>query len=136
MIGSKFNKEIEDLFPHLKLVNSPSDQIGSTVSNAFAKVVHEVKMMSLSNAFSEDDIVSFDERLKKYLNMSISQNLEYTAEPKIDGLSLSIRYEDGRLVLASKGDGSIGENVTKCKTIADIPHTNKCQTFGSSRRSV
>ena len=90
------NKEIEDLFPHLKLVNSPSDQIGSTVSNAFAKVVHEVKMMSLSNAFSEDDIVSFDERLKKYLNMSGSQNLEYTAEPKIDGLSLSIRYAEGR----------------------------------------
>ena len=118
------NKEIEDLFPHLKLVNSPSDQIGSTVSNAFEKVVHEVKMMSLSNAFSEDDIVSFDERLKKYLNMSGSQNLEYTAEPKIDGLSLSIRYEDGRLVLAStRGDGSVGENVTEnAKTIADIPH--------------
>jgi len=119
------NKEIEDLFPHLKLVNSPSDQIGSTVSNAFAKVVHEVKMMSLSNAFSEDDIVSFDERLKRYLNMSGTQNLEYTAEPKIDGLSLSIRYEDGRLVLAStRGDGSVGENVTEnAKTISDIPHT-------------
>ena len=119
------NKEIEDLFPHLKLVNSPSDQIGSTVSNAFAKVVHEVKMMSLSNAFSEDDIVSFDERLKRYLNMSGTQNLEYTAEPKIDGLSLSIRYEDGRLVLAStRGDGSVGENVTEnAKTISDIPQT-------------
>ena len=119
------NKEIEDLFPHLKLVNSPSDQIGSTASNAFAKVVHEVKMMSLSNAFSEDDIVSFDERLKRYLNMSGTQNLEYTAEPKIDGLSLSIRYEDGRLVLAStRGDGSVGENVTEnAKTISDIPQT-------------
>ena len=81
--------------------------------------------MSLSNAFSEDDIVSFDERLKRYLNMSGTQNLEYTAEPKIDGLSLSIRYEDGRLVLAStRGDGSVGENVTEnAKTISDIPQT-------------
>lgn len=121
------NREIEDRFPHLKLENSPSDKIGSTVSAAFSKVVHEVKMMSLSNAFSAEDILNFDERLKRYLNMPNSQHLEYTAEPKIDGLSLSIRYENGRLVLAStRGDGTLGENVTEnAKTIADIPHTIK-----------
>ena len=121
------NREIEHRFPRLKLANSPSDKIGSTVSSAFSKVVHEVKMMSLSNAFSTDDILNFDERLKRYLNMPSTQNLEYTAEPKIDGLSLCIRYEDGQLVLAStRGDGSIGENVTEnAKTIADIPHSIK-----------
>ena len=118
------NKEIEDLFPHLKLVNSPSDQIGSTVSNAFAKVVHEVKMMSLSNAFSEDDIVSFDERLKRYLNMSDAQNLEYTAEPKIDGISASLTYKSGKLKRGlSRGNGEEGEDITlNLKTISDIPH--------------
>ncbi|MDC3129040.1 NAD-dependent DNA ligase LigA [Paracoccaceae bacterium] len=121
------NREIEHRFPSLKLANSPSDKIGSKVSSAFSKVVHEVKMMSLSNAFSTEDIFNFDERLKRYLNMPSTQSLEYTAEPKIDGLSLCIRYEDGQLVLAStRGDGSIGENVTEnAKTIADIPHTIK-----------
>ena len=121
------NREIEHRFPSLKLANSPSDKIGSTVSSAFSKVIHEVKMMSLSNAFSNEDIFNFDERLKRYLNMPSAQHLEYTAEPKIDGLSLCIRYEDGYLVLAStRGDGSIGENVTEnAKTIADIPHTIK-----------
>ena len=121
------NREIEHRFPSLKLANSPSDKIGSKVSSAFSKVVHEVKMMSLSNAFSTEDIFNFDERLKRYLNMPSTQSLEYTAEPKIDGLSLCIRYEDGQLVLAStRGDGSIGENVTEnAKTIADIPHKLK-----------
>ncbi len=117
------NQEIETRFPDLKLATSVSDQVGTPVSSGFGKVEHAVRMLSLSNAFDDDDIGEFDNRIRKFLRLS-SDKIEYTAEPKIDGLSLSLRYENGVLVQATtRGDGSIGENVTKnAKTIKDIPH--------------
>jgi DNA ligase (NAD+) len=117
------NAAIEARFPDLKRADSPSDQVGAVVADGFGKVPHAVRMLSLGNAFSDEDVTDFDERLRKYLGLSADQPLRYTAEPKIDGLSLSLRYEDGTLVqAATRGDGAVGENVTaNARTIADIP---------------
>ncbi|TNF19499.1 MAG: NAD-dependent DNA ligase LigA [Rhodobacteraceae bacterium] len=117
------NAEIEARFPELKRADSPSDQIGAAPSEGFAKVAHEVRMMSLGNAFSEEDVTDFDAGIRRYLNWPEDDPLAYTAEPKIDGLSLSLRYESGRLVrAATRGDGETGENVTaNARTIATIP---------------
>ena len=117
------NAEIETAFPHLKRADSPSDQVGAAPAEGFGKIVHAVAMLSLGNAFAEDDVHDFDARIRKYLGISGQEALSYTAEPKIDGLSLSLRYESGRLVhAATRGDGTTGENVTEnARTIADIP---------------
>ncbi len=119
------NAEIETSFPHLKRSDSPSLQVGATPSEGFGKVAHAVRMLSLSNAFSDEDVGEFDDFIRKYLNVGPDARLAYTAEPKIDGLSLSLRYENGRLVqAATRGDGEVGENVTEnARTIADIPQT-------------
>jgi DNA ligase (NAD+) len=115
------NAAIEARFPRLKRSDSPSDQVGAAPSGAFAKVVHAVRMLSLENAFADGDIAEFDQSLRRFLNRA--ESVAYTAEPKIDGLSLSLRYEAGRLVsAATRGDGAVGENVTaNALTIADIP---------------
>ncbi len=115
------NADIEARFPALKRADSPSDQVGATVADGFGKVRHEVRMLSLENAFADADIVDFEDRIRKYLGHAGA--LTYTAEPKIDGLSLSLRYEQGRLMqAATRGDGEVGENVTEnARTIADIP---------------
>ncbi|MCR9114618.1 MAG: NAD-dependent DNA ligase LigA, partial [Rhodobacteraceae bacterium] len=104
--------------------DSPSEQVGASPAEGFAKVTHAVRMMSLSNAFEDSDITEFDDRIRRYLGMADEAPLAYTAEPKIDGLSLSLRYENGRLVqAATRGDGAVGENVTaNARTITDIPH--------------
>lgn len=117
------NAAIEAAFPHLKRADSPSDQIGAPVSETFAKVRHAVRMLSLSNAFSDQDITDFDDTVRRYLGLRDGEPLDYTAEPKIDGLSLSLRYVGGSLVqAATRGDGETGENVTaNARTIADIP---------------
>ena len=117
------NAAIEARFPDLKRADSPSDQVGAVVADGFGKVPHAVRMLSLGNAFSDEDVTDFDERLRKYLGLGADQPLRYTAEPKIDGLSLSLRYEDGTLVqAATRGDGAVGENVTaNARTITDIP---------------
>ncbi|WP_416236634.1 NAD-dependent DNA ligase LigA [Yoonia sp. 72] len=117
------NAAIEDRFPDLKRADSPSEQIGAAVADGFGKVPHAVRMLSLGNAFSDDDVADFDERVRKYLGLTADQPLRYTAEPKIDGLSLSLRYENGALVqAATRGDGAVGENVTaNARTITDIP---------------
>ncbi|WVX49239.1 DNA ligase [Roseobacter fucihabitans] len=117
------NVAIEKIFPHLKRADSPSEQIGAAPADGFSKVTHAVAMLSLSNAFDDEDIVDFDARVRKYLGKSADEKLEYTAEPKIDGLSLSLRYESGHLVqAATRGDGAVGENVTaNARTITDIP---------------
>ena len=117
------NAEIEARFPALKRADSPSDQVGSAPSEGFAKVAHAVRMLSLGNAFDGEDITEFDTRIRKYLGLGAEDALAYTAEPKIDGLSLSLRYENGLLVqAATRGDGSVGENVTaNARTIDDIP---------------
>ncbi len=121
------NAAIEARFPALKRDDSPGDQVGAAPSEGFSKITHEVAMLSLSNAFDESDVIEFDGRIRKYLGIEAQSGLMYTAEPKIDGLSLSVRYEDGQLVHAvTRGDGAVGENVTaNARTIADIPQTLK-----------
>ncbi len=117
------NTELEKAFPHLKRSDSPSDSVGAPASENFEKVHHAERMFSLSNAFEYSDVVNFDDSIRRFLGLK-NEILEYTAEPKIDGLSLSLRYERGTLVqAATRGDGVIGENVTEnAKTISDIPH--------------
>jgi DNA ligase (NAD+) len=117
------NAEIEARFPELKRSDSPSDQVGAAPAEGFGKITHSVRMMSLANAFEDDDIRDFDARIRAYLNLDPKAPLAFTAEPKIDGLSLSLRYENGELVqAATRGDGEVGENVTaNARTIADIP---------------
>ncbi|EEB86245.1 NAD-dependent DNA ligase LigA [Roseobacter sp. GAI101] len=117
------NTEIETRFPSLKRADSPTEQIGATPSEGFSKVRHEVPMLSLGNAFEDEDVVEFDGRIRKYLGLPSDADLDFTAEPKIDGLSLSLRYENGLLVqAATRGDGAVGENVTaNARTIQTIP---------------
>ena len=118
------NAAIEARFPQLKRSDSPSDQVGGALAEGFSKVAHEVRMLSLGNAFDDADVAEFDERVCKYLGLDPGA-VAYTAEPKIDGLSLALRYEDGKLVqAATRGDGEVGENVTaNARTIEDIPHS-------------
>lgn len=115
------NAAIEARFPGVKHPDSPSEQVGAELAEGFGKIRHEVRMLSLENAFEASDVAEFEDRIRKYLGHS--GPLAYTAEPKIDGLSLSLRYEHGVLVqAATRGDGETGENVTdNARTIADIP---------------
>jgi len=117
------NTAIEARFPDLKRADSPSDRVGAPVQSGFAKIRHAERLMSLANAFADSDVVEFVARVRKFLGLSESDELAFTAEPKIDGLSLSLRYENGRLVqAATRGDGEIGENVTaNARTVSDIP---------------
>lgn len=117
------NAAIEARFPELKRPDSPSDQVGAAPAEGFGKVVHRVPMLSLSNEFSSEGIYDFDLRVRRYLSLSAESPLDYVAEPKIDGLSLSLRYEKGRLVqAATRGDGEVGENViANALTVSDIP---------------
>lgn len=118
------NAAIEARFPNLIRHDSPSDQVGGPVASGFGKITHDVRMLSLGNAFTDEDVTEFDTSIRKYLGLDAGAPLIYTAEPKIDGLSLSLRYEKGVLVqAATRGDGSVGENVTaNARTIVDIPH--------------
>jgi DNA ligase (NAD+) len=117
------NAAIESRFADLKRADSPSDIVGGALAEGFGQVVHRVRMLSLGNAFSAEEVVEFDARVRRFLNLAEEQPLAYTAEPKIDGLSLSLRYERGVLVqAATRGDGEMGEDVTaNARTIADIP---------------
>ncbi|MEC9198453.1 MAG: NAD-dependent DNA ligase LigA [Pseudomonadota bacterium] len=119
------NAAIEARFPDLKRDDSPTEQVGAAPAEGFGKITHAVRMMSLANAFDEEELADFDDGIRRYLGLSADAELLYTAEPKIDGLSLSLRYESGVLVhAATRGDGSVGENVTaNARTIADIPET-------------
>jgi DNA ligase (NAD+) len=119
------NLAIEEMFPHLKRTDSPTEQVGGPLAEGFSKIRHEVRMLSLGNAFDDDDVAEFDTRIRKYLGLSEADALTYTAEPKIDGLSLSLRYENGALIYAAtRGDGEVGENVTaNAKMVASIPQT-------------
>ncbi|MEM5516651.1 NAD-dependent DNA ligase LigA [Henriciella sp. AS95] len=117
------NLEIEARFPHLKRSDSPSERVGIEVSEAFSKVTHGVPMLSLDNAFSDEDVEEFVARIRRYLGLADTEELVITAEPKIDGLSLSLTYENGKLVrAATRGNGQVGEDVTtNARTIEDIP---------------
>ena len=118
---------IEARFPDLRTLESLSLKVGAAPARGFAKVRHAVPMLSLQNAFSEEDVVEFVARIRRFLSLKDDQPVAFTAEPKIDGLSMSLRYEDGELVrAATRGDGSEGEDVTaNVKTIEDVPHKLK-----------
>ncbi len=116
------NAAIEGRFPEAKLSDSPTEQIGAAPAEGFGKITHSLPMLSLENAFADEDVQDFETRIRSFLGFA--DQLTFTAEPKIDGLSLSLRYENGNLVsAATRGDGEVGEDVTaNARTIADIPH--------------
>ena len=115
------NAAIEQRFPHLIRDNSPSLRVGAARAEQFAPVEHGVPMLSLDNAFSDADTAEFDARVRRFLRLE--EEVAYTAEPKIDGLSASLRYENGVLVRgATRGDGRVGEDVTEnLRTLSEIP---------------
>ena len=119
------NNALEAKYPHLVRADSPSKQVGSAATGHLAKVAHAKPMLSLDNAFADEDVEEFVGRVRRFLALTDDVEVAMTAEPKIDGLSCSLRYEKGRLVqAATRGDGSIGEDVTaNVRTIADIPET-------------
>jgi len=114
---------IEAKFPDLRTLDSLSRKVGAAPARGFAKVRHAVPMLSLDNAFSDEDVSDFVGRIRRFLNLKADDDITFTAEPKIDGLSMSLRYEDGVLVkAATRGDGAEGEDVTaNVKTIKDVP---------------
>ncbi len=115
--------EIEDEYPELATVESPTQRVGAAPAEKFAKVIHKVPMLSLGNVFDEEEVRDFLDRVRRFLGLGADDPLEVTAEPKIDGLGISLRYENGRLVsAATRGDGTEGENVTaNVLTIKSIP---------------
>jgi DNA ligase (NAD+) len=107
------NRAIEARFPDLVRSDSPSHRVGAAPSATFSKVRHSVPMLSLGNAFADEDVTEFVTRVRRFLSLAADEPLAVTAEPKIDGLSISLRYEKGVLVgAATRGDGAEGENVT------------------------
>ncbi|MCF6220123.1 MAG: NAD-dependent DNA ligase LigA [Robiginitomaculum sp.] len=116
---------IEAEFPELATKDSPSQNVGAKPSGKFGKITHVVPMLSLDNAFDEGDVRDFAARVRRFLSMDKDTPLAFTAEPKIDGLSASIRYENGELVsAATRGDGRIGEDITaNIRTLKNVPHT-------------
>lgn len=118
------NAGIEARFPDLRRPDSPALRVGAAPAEGFAEITHARRMLSLANGFAPEDIAEFDSQVRSFLGLAPEAPLAFTAEPKIDGLSLSVRYERGRLVqAATRGDGATGENVTaNALTIRDIPH--------------
>lgn len=121
------NAAIEARFPELIRSDSPSRRVGAAPAGKFKKVRHAVPMLSLDNAFAEQDVVDFVARIRRFLKLSEDEKLAFSAEPKIDGLSMSLRYEKGKLITAAtRGDGAEGEDVTaNIRTLKDIPQTLK-----------
>ena len=118
------NRELEERFPKLVRADSPSKRLGAApATSGLAKVTHARPMLSLENAFAEQEVADFVARVKRFLNLPADTFVTMTAEPKIDGLSCSLRYETGELALAAtRGDGTVGEDVTaNARTIGDIP---------------
>ncbi|MCG8503247.1 MAG: NAD-dependent DNA ligase LigA [Sphingomonadales bacterium] len=118
------NASIEARFPELVREDSPSKRVGAAPAGKFAKVTHARPMLSLDNAFSDQDVADFIDRIRRFLGLAEDETVALTAEPKIDGLSAAIRYEAGELTVgATRGDGQVGEDVTaNLKTVAGIPH--------------
>ena len=124
---------IEEVFPELTAPESPTQKVGVAPSEKFAKVQHRVSMLSLGNIFDEEEAREFLDRVRRFLRIDPEEPIEVTAEPKIDGLSISLRYENGRLMTAAtRGDGFEGENVTaNVETIKVIPNRVKATDFPS-----
>src|SRR5580692_9890181 len=114
---------IEARFPQLRTLQSLTQRVGAAPSARFAKVRHAVPMLSLDNAFADEDVVDFVGRIRRFLRLAEDEEIAFSAEPKIDGLSMSLRYEDGKLVTgATRGDGAEGEDVTaNIRTLEDVP---------------
>jgi DNA ligase (NAD+) len=112
--------ELESAHPELVTTDSPTQRVGGGITREFAEVVHAVPMLSLENGFDEQDLLDFDRRVRERLDV---ESVEYAAEPKIDGLAISVRYEAGRLVqAATRGDGTRGEDVTaNVRAIRSVP---------------
>jgi len=124
----KKNNYLEKKYPHLILKDSPNNQVGSKLLKKFKKITHRTPMLSLANAFSKKDIIDFDERIKKFINLQNNIRQDFICEPKIDGLSLNLIYIKGQLQTAgTRGDGNIGEEVTQnILHIKNIPtHLNQ-----------
>jgi DNA ligase (NAD+) len=121
------NNELEVAYPHLIRPDSPNKAVGAAPAAHLAKVAHAKPMLSLDNAFDDADVTDFVARVRRFLNLADDAPVALTAEPKIDGLSCSLRYEQGRLVqAATRGDGAVGEDVTaNVRFVADIPQTLK-----------
>ena len=118
------NTELEKQFPNLVLPNSPSKKVGAELKSSFKKVQHLVPMLSLGNTFTKQDVENYINKTKRFLQIDSNSNLEFLAEPKIDGLSATLIYKNGKLVIgATRGDGKQGENITEnIKSIKEIPH--------------
>jgi DNA ligase (NAD+) len=125
-LRKRFNA-IEARFPEFVTSDSPSQKVGVQPSGRFAKVRHAVPMLSLDNAFAEQDVLDFAARIRRFLKLGEDDEIAFSAEPKIDGLSMSLRYEGGELVTAAtRGDGSVGEDVTaNIRTLEDVPQKLK-----------
>src|SRR5579871_911357 len=121
-LRQRFNV-IEKRFPEFVSAESPSQKVGAAPSGRFKKVRHAIPMLSLDNAFAEEDVIDFVGRIRRFLKLSEDASIDFSAEPKIDGLSMSLRYEDGELVTAAtRGDGAEGEDVTaNIRTLEDVP---------------
>jgi DNA ligase (NAD+) len=119
------HQQIEERFPDLHLTNSPTDKVGAPVAGGFGKVTHARPMLSLANAFNGEDVREFVARVRRFLNLEDDATVELMAEPKIDGLSASLRYENGQFVQgATRGDGQVGEDITRnLLTIDAIPRS-------------
>lgn len=117
------NQAVEERFPHLIREDSPSKRVGFEVSTHFEKIQHRTPLLSLDNAFTEEDVHDFIARARRFLGLSADEPVEVVAEPKIDGLSASLTYENGLFTQgATRGDGTVGENITpNLRTITDIP---------------
>src|ERR1700729_86224 len=121
-LRQRFNA-VEKRFPEFVSAESPSQKVGAAPSGRFKKVRHAIPMLSLDNAFAEGDVVDFVGRIRRFLKLPEDDQIDFSAEPKIDGLSMSLRYEDGELVTAAtRGDGTEGEDVTaNIRTLEDVP---------------
>jgi len=121
------NDAIEKRFPHLIRADSPSRRVGAAPTGRFRKVRHAVPMLSLDNAMADEDVVDFVARIRRFLKLGEDERVAFSAEPKIDGLSMSLRYEGGALVTAAtRGDGTEGEDVTaNIRTLKDVPQKLK-----------
>ncbi len=117
------NREIEEAFPELVRPDTPTGKVGAAPAEGFAKVRHAVPMLSLAKAYTDEDVVDFIERGRRFFKQDEGLEIAFTAEPKIDGLSASLLYEDGVFVRgATRGDGAVGEDITaNLRTIKDIP---------------
>ena len=130
-ILKKETLDLENKYNFLKKKDSPSIAVGHKPSKNFAKSKHRVRMLSLSNAFDKEDLINFEKKIFNFLSFKQSEEIEYSAEPKIDGISASLIYKNGKFVKGlSRGDGKIGEDITdNLRTIKDIPKAIKLKNF-------